>query len=62
MLSTKTPSAELKSYTVLIDILNGMKIAGTRRVKGDVFRADPRHMAFLIREGVVGLTPAGEDR
>ena len=48
----------LTSYTVLVTATNGLRIAGKRRAAGDVFSADPRHMAFLIREGVVGLTPA----
>lgn len=60
VLGTRTPSAALVSYTVLKTPENGMRIAGKRRVQGDTFEADPRHMAFLLREGVVGVTPAAE--
>lgn len=57
VLSTPRTAATLVSYTVAKDIENGMRIAGKRRAKGDVFEADPRHMAFLLREGVIELTP-----
>lgn len=54
-----TAPAPLVSYTVLVTPQNGMKIAGKRREKGDIFEADPRHMAFLIREGVVAPAAQG---
>jgi hypothetical protein len=46
------------SYTVVKDIKNAMKIAGRRRQKGDVFEAIPRHVYFLLLEGVIAPTPA----
>lgn len=46
---------EQVSYIVVKDITNGMKIAGARRAKGEVFMALPRHMTFLLAEGVVAL-------
>jgi len=45
------------SYTVVKEISNGMKIAGARRQKGDVFLAIPRHVHFLLLEGVIAPTP-----
>lgn len=56
-LSAGKAAAQSKvSYTVLKDIGNATKIAGRRRAKGDVFMATPRHMTFLVLEGIVGLT------
>ena len=45
------------SYTVVKTIANAMKIAGKRRQKGDVFLAIPRHVYFLVLEGVIAPTP-----
>jgi len=45
------------SYTVVKQISNGMKIAGKRRQMGDVFEAIPRHVHFLLIEGVIATTP-----
>jgi hypothetical protein len=45
------------SYTVVKTISNAMKIAGKRRQKGDVFEAIPRHVHFLVLEGVIAATP-----
>ena len=44
------------SYTVVKSIANGMKIAGKRRQKGDVFEAIPRHVHFLLVEDVIAET------
>jgi hypothetical protein len=44
------------SYTVVKTITNAMKIAGKRRQKGDVFEAIPRHVHFLLLEGVIAPT------
>ena len=52
------PAPVLADYVVLITPENGMRIAGKRRVAGDTFAADPRHMTYLIREGVVAQTAA----
>ncbi|MGO4872745.1 MAG: hypothetical protein ACLPGW_19435 [Roseiarcus sp.] len=46
------------SYTVVKTISNALKIAGKRRQKGDVFEAIPRHVRFLLLEGVIAPTPA----
>ena len=58
VLRAPTPSPALVAYTVLKTPENGMKIAGRRRAQGDVFSADPRHMAFLLRESVIAPAPA----
>ncbi len=57
----KSHAAEppLVSYVVLVEATNGMKIAGKRRARGETFSASPRHMAFLVREGVVALESSG---
>lgn len=41
------------NYTVVVEIKNAMKIAGKRRQKGDTFDAIPRHVHFLVIEGVI---------
>jgi hypothetical protein len=41
------------SYTVVKTVSNALKIAGKRRQKGDVFMAIPRHVYFLVLEGVI---------
>lgn len=48
-----TVSRAKVSYTVVKEIKNAMKIAGKRRQKGDVFEAIPRHVHFLLLEGVI---------
>lgn len=44
------------NWTVVKDVLNGGRIAGARREKGDTFDAPESHMTFLELEGVVART------
>ncbi len=57
VLAHPRPSGPLAAYVVLATPANGMKIAGQRRARGEIFHAHPRHMAFLLREGVVAVRP-----